>query len=89
MTKARSLIAVVDDERSQAMLSAIVQLARAMNLKTIAECVESDAICAVTRALGVDYGQGFSLGRPIQLEKVLAVLVAATTPGPAAVPLTA
>ena len=37
---------VVDDERSQAMLSAIVQLARAMKLKTIAECVESDAICA-------------------------------------------
>ena len=31
----------------------------------------------MTRALGVDYGQGFSLGRPIPLEKVLAALVAA------------
>jgi diguanylate cyclase (GGDEF)-like protein len=73
---------VVADEQSQAMLSAIVQLARAMKLKTIAECVESDAICAVTRSLGVDYGQGFSLGRPIPLEKVLAGLVAATIPEP-------
>jgi EAL domain-containing protein (putative c-di-GMP-specific phosphodiesterase class I) len=59
------------------MLSAIVQLARAMKLLTIAECVESDAICAVTRSLGVDYGQGFSLGRPVPLEKVLGELVAA------------
>jgi diguanylate cyclase (GGDEF)-like protein len=73
---------VVADERSQAMLSAIVQLARAMKLKTIAECVESDAICAVTRSLGVEYGQGFSLGRPIPLEKVLAGLVAANMTRP-------
>ncbi len=68
---------VIGDERSQAMLSAIVQLGRAMKLKTIAECVESEAICSVTRSLGVDYGQGFSLGRPIPLEKVLAELVTA------------
>jgi EAL domain-containing protein (putative c-di-GMP-specific phosphodiesterase class I) len=54
---------VVADDRSQAMLSAIVQLARAMNLKTVAECVESEAIWQATRA-GVEYGQGFSIGRP-------------------------
>jgi diguanylate cyclase (GGDEF)-like protein len=68
---------VVTDERSHAMLSAIVQLARAMGLRTVAECVESDAICQAIRALGVDYGQGFSLGRPAPLDKVLAALVAA------------
>ena len=75
---------VVVDERSQAMLSAIVQLARAMKLITIAECVESEAICTMTRSLGVDYGQGFSLGRPIPLENVLAEIVSgasrSTTP---------
>jgi diguanylate cyclase (GGDEF)-like protein len=69
---------VVVDERSQAMLSAIVQLARAMKLITIAECVESEAICAMTRSLGVDYGQGFSLGRPRPLEHVISELVAGT-----------
>ena len=65
------------DERSQAMMSAIVQLARAMKLKTVAECVESDAIRQSVRKLGVDYGQGFSIGRPIPLEKVLGALVTA------------
>jgi diguanylate cyclase (GGDEF)-like protein len=63
------------DERSQAMLSAIVQLARAMKLKTVAECVESEAILQSVRALGVEYGQGFSIGRPTPLEQVLAGLV--------------
>lgn len=67
----------VADERSQAMLSAIVQLARAMKLKTVAECVESEAIWQATRSLGVDYGQGFYIGRPTPLEHVLGTLVGA------------
>jgi diguanylate cyclase (GGDEF)-like protein len=68
---------VVTDERSHAMLSAIVQLARAMGLETVAECVESDAIRQAIRALGVSYGQGFSIGRPVPFDKVLGALVAA------------
>ncbi len=71
---------VVVDQRSQAMMSAIVQLARAMRLETVAECVESDAIHQAIRALGVGYGQGFSIGRPVPLDKVLAGLVAANIP---------
>ena len=59
------------------MLSAIVQLARAMKLKTVAECVESEAIWQATRSLGVDYGQGFYIGRPTPLEHVLGTLVGA------------
>ncbi|MEY2919123.1 MAG: hypothetical protein RL261_428, partial [Pseudomonadota bacterium] len=72
---------VVTDDRSQAMLSAIVQLARAMKLITVAECVESEAIYQATRALGVDYGQGFSIGRPTPLEKVLGALVGGNMEG--------
>ena len=68
---------VLEDERSQAMLSAIVQLAKAMKLETVAECVESDAIRQAIRALGVGYGQGFSIGRPVPFEKVLGALVTA------------
>jgi EAL domain-containing protein (putative c-di-GMP-specific phosphodiesterase class I) len=48
-----------------------------MKLKTVAECVESDAIRQSVRTLGVAYGQGFSIGRPIPLEKVLGALVTA------------
>jgi diguanylate cyclase (GGDEF)-like protein len=74
---------VVVDDRSQAMLSAIVQLAHAMKLHTVAECVESEAIWRATRELGVEYGQGFSIGRPLPLEKVLESLVDAKMGRPA------
>jgi diguanylate cyclase (GGDEF)-like protein len=62
---------VVSDDRSQAMLSAIVRLAQAMGLRTVAECVESEEIRAVTRRLGVEFGQGFAIARPIPLDKVI------------------
>ncbi len=69
--------------RSQALVSAIVQLARAMDLVTTAECVESDAIRETVARLGVDYGQGFSIGRPRPLEAVLRELGCPVRPGAA------
>ncbi len=66
---------VVGDERSEVMLSAIVQLAHTMGLATVAECVENEQIHDVTRRLGVEFGQGFSLGRPTALEGVIEGLV--------------
>ncbi len=66
---------VMGDDRSQAMLSAIVQLAHAMGLATVAECVESEQIQDTTQRLGVEYGQGFHIGRPTPLDQVIASLV--------------
>jgi Amt family ammonium transporter len=62
---------VVGNPRSQAMITAIVQLASAMKLKTVAECVESEQISRAVAQLGVHYGQGFHIGRPKPLEVVL------------------
>ena len=69
---------VVGDDRAQAMLSAIVRLAEAMGLRTVAECVESDAIRDVVRQLGVEYGQGFSIGRPAPFEQVIPAVLGVT-----------
>ncbi len=68
---------IVGDDRGQAMLSAIVQLARAMGLQTVAEGVENDEIRRIAARLGVQYAQGFSIGRPEALERVIERLVAA------------
>lgn len=66
---------LVGNARSQAMVTAIVQLAQTMNLRTTAECVESEAILQAVGRLGVDYGQGFAIGRPRSLEIVLQELL--------------
>jgi Amt family ammonium transporter len=62
---------VVVNQRSQSMVSTIVQLAGSMGLQTTAECVESDSIKNAVARLGVNFGQGFSIGRPRPLELVL------------------
>lgn len=71
-TLVRDLVA---NTHPRAAMNAIVELARASNLRTIAECVESPAILAAVSALGVDYGQGFAIGRPRALELVLQELL--------------
>ena len=46
------------------MVSAIVELARGMGRETIAECVGDEPTIELLRELGVDYAQGFQVGRP-------------------------
>jgi diguanylate cyclase (GGDEF)-like protein len=61
----------VSNPRSESMVKAIAQLARTMGITTIAEFVETDEIRIRMADLGVDYGQGFAMGRPIPLGEVL------------------
>jgi EAL domain-containing protein (putative c-di-GMP-specific phosphodiesterase class I) len=65
---------VLKDSRAESMVQAIAQLARSMSLTTVAEYVETEELRHRVAALGVDYGQGFSIGRPAPLQEVLAEL---------------
>ena len=49
------------------VVKAIVSLARAFGLKTIAEGVEDEHALTLLRAEGVDFAQGFHLGRPVPI----------------------
>jgi diguanylate cyclase (GGDEF)-like protein len=74
---------ILRDERAESMVRAIAQLARAMNITTVAEYVETEEIRTRVRSLGVDYGQGFAIARPVPVGEVLDVLpvLAAAMPG--------
>ncbi len=55
------------DTVNQAMVTAMIKLARTLNFKVIAEQVEDEASVEAARAIGVDYLQGYALGRPAPL----------------------
>jgi EAL domain-containing protein (putative c-di-GMP-specific phosphodiesterase class I) len=57
----RELAGSPDD---QLLVGALVQVARGMNMQTIAEFVEDQATMEMLRSLGVDYAQGYEVGRP-------------------------
>lgn len=62
------------NQRSESMVRAIAQLAHTMGMETVAEFVETDELRMRMAALGVDYGQGFAIGRPQPLAEVLSDL---------------
>ena len=55
---------IVDDASDRQVVKAIVDVARNFGIKTIAEGVESQATFDLLVELGVDYAQGYHLGRP-------------------------
>lgn len=58
---------LVTNTANQHVVRAIVSLASAFGLQTIAEGVEDEATLFLLRDVGVDYAQGFHLGRPAPL----------------------
>lgn len=55
---------LAEDEVSHAMVNAMVDLARTLGIAVIAEHVESEAILARVKELGVSYVQGYGIERP-------------------------
>jgi diguanylate cyclase (GGDEF)-like protein/PAS domain S-box-containing protein len=52
------------DSVNQAMVTAMIKLARTLNFKVIAEQVEDASALETVRRMGVDYVQGYAVGRP-------------------------
>ena len=54
-----------------AMVQSIHGIAKAMQIKTIAEFVESAQAVEILQTMGVHYGQGFHLGKPVPIEQAI------------------
>jgi diguanylate cyclase (GGDEF)-like protein len=59
------------DPVDRAVVEAIQRIARVMGIKTVAECVEHEAALKTLTRIGVDYVQGFHIGRPCLLTEVM------------------
>ncbi|MEY3760176.1 MAG: hypothetical protein RIR39_1667 [Pseudomonadota bacterium] len=69
---------IVDDEVDLAMVRAINEVGHIMSKKTIAEFVENKEIFSILRELGVDYAQGYGIGKPVPIDEL--VLIKPFTP---------
>jgi EAL domain-containing protein (putative c-di-GMP-specific phosphodiesterase class I) len=56
------------DTVNQAMVSAMIKLARTLDFKVIGEQVEDAASLEAARRMGIDYLQGYVIGRPEPLK---------------------
>ena len=67
---------ILHSPTERAMVESINQIAHVMGKQTIAEFVEDDAVLACLRAMGVDFAQGYGVGRPQPLQALLPANVA-------------
>jgi len=58
---------LVNDKTDRIFVKSIIDIARTLNIRTIAEFVESPEIREIVAELGADYVQGFAVGRPFEL----------------------
>ncbi|MDH5784534.1 MAG: EAL domain-containing protein [Chromatiales bacterium] len=63
---------ILEDPIDETMVEAIHKVGHVMELQTIAEFVESEAIATRLREMGVDFAQGYAISPPEPLDVVLA-----------------
>jgi diguanylate cyclase (GGDEF)-like protein len=59
------------DTANTGMMNAMVQMAGSLNLKAIAEIIETEAAARALQEMGCDFGQGYYFSEPIEAELAL------------------
>lgn len=57
---------LVNDDTDQVLVRSMSEIAKQLGKKTIAEYIESPRVIKILIDIGIDYGQGYILGRPSQ-----------------------
>jgi EAL domain-containing protein (putative c-di-GMP-specific phosphodiesterase class I) len=65
---------ISENRISESMVAAITQVAKVMELETVAEYVEDEKTRKLVAKLGVHYAQGHAIGKPAPFEDVLGEL---------------
>ncbi|ASM51291.1 hypothetical protein PESP_a3485 [Pseudoalteromonas espejiana DSM 9414] len=61
---------MINDPIDLALVKAINDISRSLDKSSVAEYVESEEIFFALKDIGVDYGQGYFIARPVPVEKV-------------------
>jgi len=64
---------ILDDKVDFAMVKSINEVGHVMDKKTIAEFVENEQIFNLLNELGVDYAQGYGIGKPMPLDELMVI----------------
>ena len=72
----RSFVAGLGDGQGSSIAGAIVSLAHALGLRTVAEGIEDEEQRRAVMALGCDVGQGFHFARPMPVDDLTRMLAA-------------
>lgn len=61
---------ILDDPIDYAMVKSINEIGHVMGKKTVAEFVDSEAVLSSLAVIGVDYAQGYAVGKPRPIDEI-------------------
>jgi diguanylate cyclase (GGDEF)-like protein/PAS domain S-box-containing protein len=62
---------IIEDEKSYVFVRSMTEVGHALDMKVIAEFVESDTMFDKLREANVDYAQGYTVGRPVSIDTLV------------------
>lgn len=62
---------IVDNPADYAIVKSMNDIAHSLGMRTVAEYVESPAILAKLKEIGVDYAQGYAIHKPCRMDQLL------------------
>jgi len=63
---------LAEDEQDQHLVRGMAEMCRGLGVCIAAEYVESEEIMDIVASLGIDYAQGYHIGRPLPVAEALA-----------------
>ncbi|MDJ0778284.1 MAG: EAL domain-containing protein [Gammaproteobacteria bacterium] len=64
---------ITDDDKSYVFVRSMTEVGHSLDMKVIAEFVESDTMFDLLRKANVDYIQGYTVGKPVAIDTLLEV----------------
>jgi diguanylate cyclase (GGDEF)-like protein/PAS domain S-box-containing protein len=62
---------IIEDEKSYVFVRSMTEVGHALDMKVIAEFVESDTMFDKLREANVDYAQGYTVGKPVSIDTLV------------------
>ena len=62
---------IIDDDKSYVFVRSMTEVGHCLNMKVIAEFVESDTMFDKLREANVDYVQGYTIGKPVSIDTLV------------------
>ncbi len=63
------ILGILNDKRDYNLVKSIHQIAKSMGIKTVAEFIESNEMAECVKKMGINYGQGYALGKPKPIDE--------------------
>lgn len=65
---------MIGDKKGFVIVKSIIQMAQEMGIKTVAEGIENSDQLQILKSLMCKFGQGYYLSKPVEVEKIDAIL---------------